>query len=196
VVLSREERARLLAGDTSALKRKQPDCEEGERHVLIWSRARTVVVDRSTGETASYPRRPLFWVEAAKPIRHRDGTWRIPLRAHDERSRPRFLDRAGTPGVSEDAHTPESERGYRNTAVGAIDELEALSDEQLKPLQAKADARWAEHREGMAADEEARRQERAIRERLKSAVRELEPLAAQALLASIERDIRAALEDQ
>lgn len=196
--MTREERARILAGDHSALKRKRkPECSEGDRLILIWSRARTVVVDRATGETAQYPRRPLFWVELSDPLRHRDGGWRVTVTPHDERTSTRFLGPAAAPAA--DSLTEETERGYRPTAAGAIDELEAVDDEELRRQNMKAKERWTEHREQMAAEDEARRQERVVREKLVSAVRELaeqNPLAARALLAGIERQISEALEAQ
>jgi hypothetical protein len=196
VVLSREERARLLAGDHSAIKRsEEPEVSEGERVVLVWSRGRRVVVDRDTGEVADYPRRPLVWVELSKAVRHRTGGWRVGVSFHDERVTPRFLGRAAAPATGAGL-TPETERGYRSSAVGAIDTLEALSDEELQPLGAKSRERWAEHLTQQRAEEEARRQERALRERLKNAVRGLDPVAAQALLASIERQISRALGDE
>lgn len=187
--LTREERARILDGDHAALKRDdKPDCAEGEHYTLIWSRATTVVADQSTGETVSYPRRPLVWLEFAEPTWRRGGGWLLPFKFHDARMRTRFLGPAAAP-TDEDALTEEGERGYRGSATGAIDHLEAVDDDELHRQQTKADARFAEHQEQEAAEERTRRQERALREKLKELVRQLPPEAGQALLARVQREL-------
>jgi hypothetical protein len=190
VKLTREERARILSGDRTALRREEkPELEESDGYVLTWSRAKTVVSNTTTGATFDYPRRPLVWITYSEPRRHRDGSWRIPFDFHDERSHARFLGPAGAP-TDKEKLTDDSARGYRSSAAGAIDELEAVDDATLKAQQSAAEARWAEHREQLASEEETIRQERALREELKRAVRELPPAASQALLAGIERAIQ------
>lgn len=201
--LTREERARILAGDHSALKRKhEPQWEEGETAVLVWSRAhRTMMLRRrfqgdvrpELDDVAEYPRQPLVWVELAEPKRHRDGSWRVGIKVHDERVQTRFLAPSGAPTAP---LTDDTARGYRATAAGAIDHLEAVDEEELKRQQAKSKERWMEHQEEHAAEEQVRRQERALRRQLQQVVRGLPLEAGQALLAAIERDIRDALERQ
>jgi hypothetical protein len=205
VHVTREERARILGGDHAALKRDtEPDCEPGEVLVLVWSRTRSQVLTerRFAGdvrptytETARYPRQPLVWIELQQKRRHRDGGWRVPIRYHDKRTSPRFLGPAGAP-ADEEQLSEEGARGYRSTAMGAIDHLEAVDDEELRRQNVTSRDNWAQHREEIAGEEEARQQERAVREQLKQVVRGLPPVAARALLATIERDIREALEDQ
>lgn len=191
--LTREERARILAGDASALKRKEkPDVEEGEEYVLIWSPARTVVTDRRTGETADYPRRPLLWVEFAKPKRHRDGTHRVSMTVHDERPKTRFLGPAAAPSEDLDEETA---RGYRATRRGAIDDAEGVDDTDLAGQKVEADRRRAVFLEEHAVKDLAGRQERALREQLKRAVRQLPLEAGRALLAKVEMEIHRALEN-
>lgn len=187
--LTREERARILGGDHSALKRREePDCADGDTYTLSWSRARTVVVDRETGETAEYPRRPLVWLELSDPIRHKDGGWLVSFKYRDARVRTRFLGPAAAP-TDEETLTDESARGYRPSATGAIDHLEAVDDHELRRQKTQAQERFARHQEEEAAEEVTRRQERALRERLKEMVRGLPPAAGQALLARVQREL-------
>lgn len=194
--LSQTERSRLLAGDYSALKRSErPELEEGERAVLSWSRARTVIVDRDTGETAHYPRRPVVWVEFGEPRRHRDGSWRVPVQVHDERTKTRFLAPSGAPTGELLDEESDPARGYRSSAAAPVaDQLEAVDDAELERQRTQARERWSAHEEEVAAEERVRSQERAVRERLKRAIRGLSPTAAQSLLAGIERAIREAIE--
>jgi len=195
VKLTREERARILAGDHSALKRRdRPECSEGDIVVLIWSRAQTMITDRATGETIDYPRRPLFWVELGEPIRHRDGGWIVGLKVNDERTTTRFLAPSGSPAA--ESLTDETAKGYQSTAAGAIDDQEAVDAQELERQKVKSRERWAQHRRELAEEEEARRQERALREQLREAARSLPPTASQALFAAVERQIRAALKGE
>jgi hypothetical protein len=194
--LTSEERGRILRGDHTALKRKEePQWSEGDHEVVRWSRFRRVVIDRDVGETADYPRQPIITVHFLEPIRHRDGTWRVPIRVDDRRLKTRFLGPQAPPPTGVPL-TGETERGYRSTPVGAIDDAEAPDDDDLRQQKTEADHRWADFQEHMAQEERVRRQERSVREQLKQATRGLSPDAAMALLAAVERSIKRVLEEE
>lgn len=192
--LTTEERTRVFGGDLTALKRRdRPEWAEGDHQVLRWSRARTVVADRETGATAHYPRQPLLTVYFQEPIRHKDGGWRVPIRIEDQRAPTRFLGPQAPPPLDVEL-TAETARGYRSTPAGAIDDLEAVDDDELHRQKVRSMERFAEHQDQHEAEERMRRQERAVRQQLKQIVRDLPLPAGQALLAAIEREIRRAMD--
>lgn len=167
---------------------------DGERPKLTWPRSEPCPVEE--GQTVKLE--PRVWITVQR-IRFSQSHWVAEYLVRDDR--PRLLRAGLTPTVtrrSQRRHwTPAEEHGYTNHAGNALpDEPEAVSDDDLRRFRVKADERFAAHREQTAAEEEQIKQEKAIREQLKSAVRELDPLPAQLLLAAVQREIeKATLEE-
>lgn len=148
--LTRDERKRVFAGNSTALKRPdKPEVEPGHQIVLSWTRGGVRVVNRKTGETATDPKMPTVWIEVTD-LQRKDGEWLVRYRIHDRRDQDRFL-RPPPSGYSRaiglktrqrpreeamkrerlDAFTPETERGYSGSSQGATDDVAGVPDRWL-----------------------------------------------------------------
>lgn len=213
--LTTEERKAIFSGDHRALKRKnKPDVKAGDKLILSWTRGGRQIVDRGTGQTIEIPRKPTIWIECMEP-ELREGGWVVRIIGHDERQPLRLL--ASTPGPKQEAGlktrwrnpdrvpkrgeereswTLETARGYSGSGRTAIDPAEGVDDDCLRTFAAQGVNRRCEFREKMAADsaelrvETRRKQERAVRDRLREAIRQLTPEAQVELMARIELEIR------
>lgn len=144
--LTREERKRIFAGDSTAIRRKErPDIEPGAQIVLSWTRGGRHIVDRENGATIDLPRIPTLWIHITER-RRQEGEWLVRFRIEDRREAERFVHRApsGRRAVglktrlrpkeevprreAPESFTSETERGYAATGRGAVDELSAVPD--------------------------------------------------------------------
>lgn len=206
--LTRDERSAVFRGDDRALRRsRRPKTEPGEVHILASTRGGRQVVDRETGATVEIPRKPTVWIEIHQ-VELRRGEWLVRFGIHDERQPLRRL--APTPGPYSEPSlktrlrkprsergepwTAETERGY-GAGRAAIDPLEAVDDATLAVFATQARQNRLAFRAAIAAEDEAvieelrRRRERAIRDRLRETLSNLQPDAQTELLAAIEREI-------
>lgn len=171
--LTPAERARILAGDDTALKRvERPDVDEGQQIVLRRREAKRVPVysepkfeghrRKITGWTET-PAEDLVWIEVEKVTERlgREYRFHIHIRLRDVRERTRRLgptpggptrpglktrERKPKPrGASVQKFTPETERGYGGGK--AIDELEAVDDDELERQRKLSAERWERHRQ-------------------------------------------------
>lgn len=173
--LSTDEKARILAGDETALKRhERPDVEPGQTIVLRRRAAHFEVLHEAeydprkiTGKI-EVPERLLVWIEVEKVTERlgREYRYHVHFKLHDAREKVRRL---GRPTAGEKL-TDEVARGYGGPP---IDELEAVDDETLKAQKVRSDESWAVHLRELDAAEERRRQLRALRQRVRERLVEL-----------------------
>lgn len=105
---------------------------------------------------------------------------------HDELDRRRGPDEEAIERAAE-------ESSYTHSQAKALPgEPEAVTRKEQEAMTTEGRKRWAEHRQGTSSPEERRRQERAVRDRLRQTLKGLDPVAQAALLASIEREIQQA----
>lgn len=170
--LTRPERVAILAATTKRITRvEKPDLPD--RIVLAYSNPRPYM-DKQTGHVFRAEREPSAWIEQLKAVRTAKGLHRITWTLVDNR---------------QVALMPARHHGYTTDPTHAVDRNEAvLSDKDKARLSATARARHVQLREGAAEDR--RRQERAVRARLRDALRGLDPQAQAVLLAEVDRTIR------
>lgn len=212
--LTTDERRAIFGGDHRALKReKKPDVKKGDKLILAWSRGGKQIVSYETGATVDIPRKATIWIEYMEP-ELKEGGWIVRFTAHDEREPLRLL--ASTPGprsegglktrwrdpskvpkVGEDtvSWTLESERGYSGSGRTAVDAAEGVDDDYLKLFAVEARTRSSEFKveqDHEMASLARKKRERAIRDRLRETIRDLDPVRQMILMARIEAEIRKA----
>jgi hypothetical protein len=143
--LSREQRSRILAGHYDPLKFDQkPECQEGDRYVLTWSKARQL--DDGQGNKKVVGREPTHWITVRKINRKRRGGFTVEFDVVDKRDPSRFV-RRNPPQMTdqllrednrrpptEDATTQASEQSqYSSDRRSAVDELEAVPRKWIPP---------------------------------------------------------------
>jgi hypothetical protein len=151
-----------------ALEIKPLGCEPGSRYVLDWQRE--LRTHDENGEVSIAPRMALRWITVRKVIRRVDG-WLLMFDVTDNRNPSLMLKRGG---------------GYTTDPLHALDRESAdLEPIDLERYATEARAARADQKEREAED--ARRQERALRARLRDRLRGLSPDSQVVLLARIER---------
>lgn len=158
---------------------------DGRRPKLTWPRSDECPV--TEGQQLKLEAR--VWVTILK-VSWSKAHWMADYRVRDDR--PRLLRAGLTPTVTQRSQkrhwTPNEEHGYTEHAGNALpDEPEAVDDDELRRQRVKAEERWAEHRSESASDEERRKQERAVRQKLRETLPTLTPQAQIALLAGVKR---------
>lgn len=143
--LTREDRARLFAGDYSPLAfEKKPKCKPGDRYVLSWSRPRPFRDERGV---LHRPRREaVLWIEVTKLTRRAKGGWAVRFDVHDHRH-PRRLLRSVPPRygdelrrvdavvglTAEEIEQASEESSYTSDPGVAVDELDAVPKDWKDP---------------------------------------------------------------
>lgn len=142
--LHRHERARILAGDHSAIVRElEPAFEPGSSHVLSWSRPRGSV-DHDALQVVKPPPEPLFWIVIRKVVRHRNGTWRVRFDVFDRRMRTRLIRRKPPAAPTEDEAAIDEAQAREDSAYTtnpreAVDHADAVDDATLARFAAEAE---------------------------------------------------------
>lgn len=129
------ETKRIREGDLSPIFRElEPELEEGSIHVISWSRPRRYV-DRDTGGVLEPPATPAMWVVLGKRVRKARGGWSVPIaEVVDKRIRQRYIRRKPPVlALAEDVGPEEAheQSNYQATPIGAVDEHNAVDDEDL-----------------------------------------------------------------
>jgi hypothetical protein len=174
--ITRHQRQRLLDGNYGPLtfKVKPYGCEPGATYVFAHSRG-SRHVDELTGHVIEVPAEPAAWITVRKVSRRPDGDWLVRFDVTDRRHLSLMLARGG---------------GYTTDHRQAIDRDEAvLEEDDRKRWAAEARARRLDAQE-KNAEQQRRRQERAVRGRLREALRKLDPPGQAALLARVEQAIK------
>lgn len=184
--LTRQERTRILDGSYGPLYRKEkPDLDPGTQIVVSWTRPRGWVdEDEQAGTWHAFKPEAerSMWIVVTDVVRRTKGGWSVYFRVVDHRQPVWYL------GAT----------GYTRSRAQARDELEVPLDTKTQ-ARVTAEAKQA-HYDQRQKDEEARlretrRQERAVRDRLRETMQGLPPPAQVQLLAAVQRLIAEA-EDQ
>jgi hypothetical protein len=177
------ERRRILNGDYTAIQRAaEPALEPGYREVLSWSRPhRSYDVDSDT--TVEIPSQPLLEITVTAKTRRTDGTWRISYDVDDRRQQARLVRRKppvydpdlmredqGHQVNGAEEQEARLEGNYTTNRIAAVDELEAVDDEELRRQRKQADDTWAALR--------TREQQRAKVKAVAQRIRRVEGIAA------------------
>lgn len=189
----------------------------GKQFVEREEEDRLKAVEEGHDLTVPVPRKPAFWIVLKKP-RLKEGEWIVEFDVHDERETTRLLAAGAPSGVSKESglktrwrkpgdvpkrgeqtesFTPESERGYASGG-NVLDHLEGVDDTELAAkatisrfTRSKAQDEMVKENAELAA-EALRRRERAARDRLRMALKDLPPEKREELLAAVERECQRA----
>lgn len=113
IPLSREQIARLLAGNASPLPYPdEPTFDVGATRVLLWSRPRPTHDGR--GHVARPDRQPLVWITVKRKSRHRTGGWLVQVTLEDLRESPPLLVRSIPPMYDQELMRADAERREEN----------------------------------------------------------------------------------
>lgn len=176
--LTREQRAKVIGGDTSPLFfEDEPNCKKGSTYVLNWAReSRSHVGD---GQVAVTPAMPTRWLTVTSKERRRDG-WLVSFTVIDERGQRRFPRR--TPPVY-DPKTMKRDQ-YSAPTPGEIAEARLESNYTTSRHQSADDVYGVDDNDLNRFTQRARDQERKAKEELAGSMRALE-LALTARLKSL-----------
>ncbi len=173
--LTPKERQQILAADVKQITR--PDKPDLPDRIVLHETQGRRYYDRATDRTFEVPSQPDAWIEKLKAVRTTKG-YRITWELHDNRDPAQF---------------PARHHGYTSDPSRAVDDHEAVltpaDRERLARQRTEGRLRHLEARRGRAEDE-LRRQEKAVRDELRATLRGLGPDAQVALIAGIQRLLR------
>lgn len=180
--LTATERTRILEGGYKPLHREEkPDIEPRTEIVVSWTRPRAFSDDEMKHVFRPQPERAM-WITVTNVVRRTKGGWAIYFDVTDRRHPDWYLGKAG----------------YTRSKRSAIDDLAAPIDKRtqarltVEARQANMDRR---EKDAEAQRKEVRKQERAIRDRLRDTLQTMPPSAQIELLASFERLLSATVHD-
>lgn len=177
------ERRRILSGDLTSLERAaEPTFDVGYTEILSWSRpARTF--DAELDQVIEIPSRPLFEISVTRKTKRGDGTWRVNFDVVDRRQNTRLVRRKPpvydadlmredqdheVKGADEEAARLEG--SYTTNHRTAVDELEAVDDDELARQRKASRERW----DALRTREQQRSRVKAVAQR----IRQIEATAA------------------
>lgn len=135
-----EQRA-IKGGASSIFRQFEPALQEGDKHVISWSRPRAFS-DPKTGEVYRAPKEPLVWVILGPKRRKARGGWSVEVaELVNRQDRSRYIRRkppALATATVDDAESAHEQSNYQASPVGAVDELQSVDDETLATFSGEA----------------------------------------------------------